>query len=109
MDRFSARPREPSNSARRSLSSTQPAVTGELLDTLALPGLTSDSAFAFAWWGGDFYLFHDPDDFGQSSDVWHLDYDESDGSGQALTKVVSPAPIRIVGAGVSTCVPAGPV
>ncbi len=83
--------------------------TGELLDTLALPGLTSDSAFAFAWWGGDFYLFHDPNDFGDSSDVWHLDYDESDGNGQALTKIVSPAPVRIVGAGVSTCVPAGPV
>ncbi len=83
--------------------------TGELLDTIALPGLTGDSAFAFAWWGGDFYLFHDPDSFGGASDVWHLDYDESDGPGQMLTKVVSQAPIRVVGAGVSTCVPTGPM
>jgi hypothetical protein len=83
--------------------------TGELLDTFPLPELSTDSAFAFAWWGGDFYLFHDPNNFGSYSDVWHLDYDESDGPGQTLTKIVSPAPIRIVGAGVSTCVPAGPM
>ncbi|MCB9566009.1 MAG: hypothetical protein H6710_02095 [Myxococcales bacterium] len=83
--------------------------SGELLDVLPLPQLSSDSAFAFAWWGGDFYLFHDPNLFGSYSEVWHLDYDESDGMGQAMTKIISQAPIRVVGAGVSTCVPAGPV
>lgn len=81
--------------------------TGAVLDTLPLPGLKSESAFAFAWYAGDFYLFTDPDPFGSISQVWHLDYDGSDGGGQALT-YLGDAPIRIVGAGVSTCVPWGP-
>lgn len=82
--------------------------TGEELDVLPLPGLKSDSAFAFAWWGGDFYLFSAPDEFALVSQVWHLDYDESDGAGQHLG-LVGEAPVRIVGAGVSTCAPPDPM
>ena len=52
--------------------------------------------------GHDFYLFVDESlDFGDSS-VYHLEYDGSDGDGQKLTKLGN-APLRIVGAGVSTC------
>ncbi|MEZ4448079.1 MAG: hypothetical protein R3B09_01285 [Nannocystaceae bacterium] len=82
---------------------------GEVLSSLPLPQIDGQSAFAFAWWGGDFYLFADDDPFGSStSQVWHLDYDESDGDGQAVKGLLK-APIRIVGAGVSTCVPWGPM
>jgi hypothetical protein len=80
---------------------------GLALDVLPLPALGGDSAFAFAWYGGDFFLFIDPDPFGNISQVWHLDYDQSDGGKQALT-FLGDAPIRVVGAGVSTCVPWGP-
>lgn len=81
--------------------------TGAVIDVLPLPGISTDNAFAFAWWGGDFYLFVDESiDFGDST-IYHVDYDESDGDGQAVTKLGS-APLRIVGAGVSTCAPPDP-
>lgn len=54
------------------------------------------SNFAFAFWGGDFYLFVGP---GTSTDVFH--YKPSDGT---TTKVKSVS-YEIVGAGVSTCAP----
>lgn len=39
------------------------------------------------------------------SRVTHIDHDDSDGQGQAVSILPSPAPIRIVGAASSTCVP----
>lgn len=42
------------------------------------------------------------------SRVTRLDWDESDGAGRALTVEVEEAPIRIVGAGTSPCVPTVP-
>jgi hypothetical protein len=42
------------------------------------------------------------------SQVTRLDWDESDGAGRALVVEVSEAPIRIVGAGTSPCVPTVP-
>ena len=45
---------------------------------------------------------------GKVSQVTRMDYDGSEGAGQTLTVVNAAAPIRIVGAGVSTCVPAVP-
>ena len=82
-------------------------VTGEVLGTWPLPGLASPGAFAFAYWGGDFYLFVTTEEgfFDGPSQVLHLDFDGSDGNGVVLTTLVEAAPIRIVGAGVSTCAP----
>ncbi|MBK7580193.1 MAG: hypothetical protein IPI67_08325 [Myxococcales bacterium] len=57
------------------------------------------SNFAFAFWGGSFWLFVGP---GTSTDVFH--YDPSLGT---TTKVTS-VPQVIVGAGVSTCAPIKP-
>jgi hypothetical protein len=57
------------------------------------------SNFAFAFWGGDFWLFVGP---GTSTDVFH--YKTSDGT---TTKVKSVS-FEIVGAGVSTCAPTTP-
>lgn len=80
--------------------------TGAVLGTWPLPGLANPDAFAFAYWGGDFYMFVTrPNDLSGQSMVLRLDFDESDGDGMALTTVVETAPIRIVGAGVSTCAP----
>jgi hypothetical protein len=76
-----------------------------VVDTIQLPGLELTLAFAFAFWGGDFYFFTENEAFPPLAKVTKLDYDESDGNGQALTTVNASAPIRIVGAGVSTCAP----
>jgi hypothetical protein len=57
------------------------------------------SNFAFAFWGGDFWLFVGP---GSSTDVFH--YKPSDGT----TTKVSTVQFEIVGAGVSTCAPITP-
>jgi hypothetical protein len=52
--------------------------------------------FAFAFWGGDFYLFVGP---GQGTDVFR--YRPAD----ATTVKLASVPFTIVGAGVSTCAP----
>ncbi len=58
-------------------------------------------AWAFAFWGGDFWLFTSPD--GPTS---HVDrYRPSDGT---TTRMVEDAGLQIVGAGVSTCAPVVP-
>jgi hypothetical protein len=74
--------------------------TGEVLFTYDLDvptGLTE--AWAFAFWGGDFYIFHKlmAD---ASSNVYKLETDDG-----ATTLVVPESGYRIVGAGVSTCAP----
>ena len=80
--------------------------TAQVLGSWPLPGLANPSAFAFAFWGGDFYLFTtEPEDLVNGSHVLHLDFDGSDGDPMALTQIVAEAPLRIVGAGVSTCAP----
>jgi len=56
------------------------------------------SAWAFAFWGGDFYIFlkRDTDN---STNVWHLT-----AAGQ-VSKALNDTGRTIVGAGVSTCAP----
>jgi hypothetical protein len=83
-------------------------VTGDELETIPLTNLELTQAFAFAFWGGDFYFFTEEDQTGgtvvvpaQHSKVTHMDYDGS----RALTTIVEQAPLRIVGAAVSTCAP----
>ncbi|MBL9100736.1 MAG: hypothetical protein JNL82_07255 [Myxococcales bacterium] len=83
--------------------------TGTIISTLPLPGLELTNAFAFAFFGGDFYLFTESNNNTLFSKVTHLDYDDSNMNGQQeLTTVVAQGPIRIVGAGVSTCAPFEP-
>jgi hypothetical protein len=57
------------------------------------------SNFAFAFWGGDFWLFVGP---GTSTDVFHYQV-----ASQVTTKVKT-VTMEIVGAGVSTCAPITP-
>ncbi|WAS99393.1 hypothetical protein [Nannocystis punicea] len=79
--------------------------TGATLEVTPLPGVKTGGGFAFAFFGGDFYFFTDKES-DSTSEVTHLDYDDSDNNGvQDLKVVVEDAPLRIVGAGVSTCAP----
>jgi len=82
--------------------------SGATLDTIPLPGVKTGGGFAFAFFGGDFYFFTD-NMSDNKSEVTHLDYDDSDNNGQQDLKVIyQDAPLRIVGAGVSTCAPVIP-
>jgi hypothetical protein len=69
-----------------------------------LPALAGNpSAWAFAFWGGDFWIFLQRDT-DASTTVWHLK--QSDGSVKAA---VPNTGRKIVGAGVSTCAPIAPI
>lgn len=74
---------------------------GATLQTFDLPGVegVGVSAWAFAFWGGRFYVFLEAlTDF--STNVFRLD--PSDGR---VERVIDDSGYRIVGAGVSTCAP----
>ncbi len=74
---------------------------GAFLEVNPLGNLELTNAFAFAFFAGDFYMFTESDNNQTLSKVTRYDYDGN----KALTTVVPQAPIRIVGAGVSTCAP----
>lgn len=79
--------------------------SGSVKKETPLGNLELGSAFAFAFWGGDFYFFTDAQSgLFMRSRVTKLDYD-GDGS---LTTVVESAPLRVAGAGVSICAPLEP-
>ncbi len=83
---------------------------GAFLEVTPLGTLELTNAFAFAFFAGDFYMFTESDKNPLLSKVTHYDYDDSDNNGiKDLTTVVMTAPIRIVGAGVSTCAPFVPM
>lgn len=76
---------------------------GARLETFQLRGFPSPltiDAFAFATWGGEFWLFVREFGMGNSTDVYRVD-----ASGR-LTLEVQGSGMDIVGAGVSTCAPA---
>lgn len=76
-----------------------------VISILPLDSVELTNAFAFASFAGDFYLFTEGANPALSQ-VTLLDYDDSDNNGmQDLSVIVPQAPIRIVGAGVSTCAP----
>jgi hypothetical protein len=78
--------------------------TGAALKTFQLPQLPSavgaSLAWAFAFWGGDYYLFYYSSSTDNSTNVWRLKTD-----GSPVTKYISDTGLTIVGAGVSTCAP----
>ena len=93
---------------------TTPVIVGELdknsgavLNQKQLPAVETPAAWAFSFWGGDFYLYTAPDptlDPGRTTNVTR--YQPSDGSvdPQYMVNIG----FRIVGAGVSTCAPLEP-
>jgi hypothetical protein len=70
--------------------------TGRILGSNPLAAGSPSDAFAFAFWGGDFYIFTSP---GGASTV--TKFSLTDGT----EKRVASLPSSIVGAGVSTCAP----
>jgi hypothetical protein len=73
-----------------------------VIEKTPLPGVNVGHAFAFAFWGGDFYFFTDDGEvLNPRSRVTKLDYD---GTG-AIETLIERAEIRVVGAGVSVCAP----
>ena len=81
---------------------------GNILSTTNL-GLDLTNAFAFAFFNGDFYFFTEVGGFNTNSKVTWLDFDDSEGELANGPQVINMnAPIRIVGAGVSTCAPVLP-
>jgi hypothetical protein len=75
--------------------------TGRIFAQSNLPGVAQGHAWAFAFWGGDFYTFTQPDSAGASSVVTR--FRPSDGT---IVRVAQSDHV-IVGAGVSTCAPQG--
>ncbi|WP_156338457.1 hypothetical protein [Chondromyces crocatus] len=72
--------------------------TGQFLSKTIPPEIQIGAGWAFAHWGGDFYLFTNPGADGTKVDRYSLN------SGTKTT-VMMGIPDNIVGAGVSTCAP----
>jgi hypothetical protein len=79
--------------------------TGAVINATPLPGVERPSAWAFSFWGGDFYLYTAPSQLdGRTTNVTR--YRPSDGS--IDVRYMTEIGFRIVGAGVSTCAPIAP-
>lgn len=70
--------------------------SGRLVGEKALAGVDQGQGWAFAFWGGDFYVFHAPT--GNSIVSRYRPSDDS-------VRQVASLPTIVVGAGVSTCAP----
>jgi hypothetical protein len=77
--------------------------SGATSNEVSMTGVACPSAWAFSFWGGDFYLYTSPDGTTNST-VTH--YTTADGG--IDTSYVANAGFVIVGAGVSTCAPTTP-
>jgi hypothetical protein len=76
--------------------------TNSHIITTYSPTVEIGDAWAFAFWGGSFYLFTNPNMAGSSQ------VDRYDPMNNSTTTVVPSVGFRIVGAGVSTCAPLEP-
>ncbi len=76
--------------------------TGNVTGSDTVPGVIFGGAWAFGFWGGDFYTFTQPN--GQSDPTAPSVVTQYDPSSKNAT-VVASYPNAIVGAGVSTCAP----
>jgi len=91
---------------------TQPAqvaeiskATGDIISAKELPGVYAGTAWAFSFYGGDFYIYTNTITGGLPQDQKGSDvtrYRPSDGSIEVVKKQLG---FKIVGAGVSTCAP----
>jgi len=76
--------------------------TGRTVETLRLSGMPNPrniDTFAFATWGGDFWLFIRENGMGESTDVYQVS------SSGTMSRVAAGTGMDVVGAGVSTCAP----
>lgn len=81
--------------------------SGAVLSTTKLPAVETPAAWAFSFWGGDFYLYTAPDPTLEPTRTTNVTrYRPGDGSVDAAYMLN--IGFRIVGAGVSTCAPLEP-
>lgn len=81
--------------------------TGAILSSTPLPNVETPAAWAFSFWGGDFYLYTAPDPTFEPDRTTNVTrYSPSDGSVDPF--YMTNIGFRIVGAGVSTCAPLEP-
>lgn len=81
--------------------------SGAILSQKQLPTVETPFAWAFSFWGGDFYLYTAPDELSQPNRTSNVTrYRPSDGT--VDTAYMLNVGFRIVGAGVSTCAPIAP-
>jgi hypothetical protein len=73
-----------------------------LADQVPLDGVQTGDAFAFSFWGGDFWFYTSPDGVASSVTQYKASSDKS------INVVVANTGFAIVGAGVSTCAPTAP-
>jgi hypothetical protein len=73
-----------------------------LADQVPLDGVNTGMAFAFSFWGGDFWFYTSPDGVASSVTQYKASSDKS------INVVVGNTGFAIVGAGVSTCAPTTP-
>ena len=71
--------------------------TGGILSVSPQPTVNIGGGWAFAFWGGDFWLFTSPNSVTSQVDRYQ--------PSQKITKTMSQVNFKIVGAGVSTCAP----
>lgn len=71
-------------------------------DQVPLTGVETGSAFAFSFWGGDFWLYTSQDAISSQVTQYRASGDKS------INQVVADTGFAIVGAGVSTCAPTAP-
>jgi len=81
--------------------------TGGQLQSIPLTSLPNVqgglmAAWAFAYWGGSFYIFYMVDPPNSSTQVYKLEYDGS------VVNYIPDTGLVVVGAGVSTCAPIAP-
>jgi len=81
--------------------------TGEAIQTFSLDSLPSTdqgdfAAWAFAYWGGSFFIFYMVHPIHSSSRVFKFEYDGT------ISDFMGSTGLTIVGAGVSTCAPITP-
>jgi|GEM_PF-4990603 len=83
-------------------------ITGDLVAILSFPQEDEDeppdgAQISIAFHGGDLWMFVALSS--GDTDVWHIDYDESEGAGKTLEKVLEATPLMVRMAASSRCAP----
>jgi hypothetical protein len=79
--------------------------TGDVISNKELTGVYAGSAWAFSFYGGDFYIYTNTAGSGLPKDEAGSDVTRYRPSDESITVVKSKIGFKIVGAGVSTCAP----
>ncbi|MBX3191429.1 MAG: hypothetical protein KF819_30825 [Labilithrix sp.] len=79
--------------------------TGDIISSKELPGVSAGTAWAFSFYGGDFYIYTNPPNEGLPMDDKGSNVTRYRPSDETIEVVKSNIGFKIVGAGVSTCAP----